>query len=643
MKNNYALSFYTPLFILLNWMPLLGQVDISNSVLDIYYRGESETVGATFMSINGNAFFGASPQSPQFMEFKFRRGEKLARTLVDLNSQDTNVNQPIYLALFISSQNAELVAPTDSLSIVRWAAGESSFWLRIQSDPSNWVSRNGEIGPPDETTTVECWFGTDAQYIADTLAPLSNREKNLPFHTRNPDQGMEDDFENAVSTLMCLDVSTSSLTSSGSDSIVEFDPKVYESDAELAPGVYSATTPTNTVLAGSLRMGSARDRPCSIEAQSIPTTTCFQNPTLTDFYTVENQLKLNMDCAQGANTLGNVLRSGSYLTLYTDQPDLYGCIENSAWFANQTPGIIELSEPFEKDGQTLYNRLDLHWNGEAILLDNFLLETTAQLQVATSSAPIDLILNWRLTLVRFEEESVPVDQATHCGPSPFVAGSGSWHFGTWGCGVPGGRLFPHLTRANGGFTTDLILANTNNQPEAYSLSVYHQSGEPVLTLSGTLPAGKSQTYKNNKFAVPDGGYISLFGSNYLKATVVYKALTEDSGPAHIGEAKEASNAWRLYPGNPEITWDGMAMVNTGPETAVITAILKSQTGAILEQLDLEDAMPGQKQLVLLTGLFSIADEGSFFEVRSSQPLAITALRGSWTGEFLWENDAQKIP
>ena len=651
MKNSKRLPhpFVLTLLVFTLSVPMFGQVDISNSVVGVYYRGVSETVGSMDLTIYGDAFSGASVEVPLYMAFRFAHEEKLARTLVDMNSQDQTLNQPIYLAMFLADDHpSELAAPGNAISIVRWVKEESTIWLRIQSDSGSWITENGVSRAPGEDVRVSCVFGWDAQNVAELLASFTDQQKNLPYNTRNPNQNLDDGPEAAVSTLICLDLSTSTLTSSGPDGSIRYTPTVYESNAQVSPGVYSPATQRDIALGGIFPVGLGFDRNCNVAAIASPVKICAQAPGQTGLQTIANQLVLDISCVADANTRSSVLRSGSTLTLSINPAAGYGFGESSAGFNGDVSGVLELSEPFQVEGQTLYHRADLRWNGDQQILDDFLLETWVHLQISENAPATDMVLEWTLTLINAETETgAPPfngpDQLVNCGASSYIAGFGLQHVATWGCGVANQRLIPHVTRADGGFTTSLIVANTGSEPESYSLSIYDESGVSGPSISGNLKPGRIQVYDPSAFSLPDGGYMSIFSSDSVSVTTVYQAVGENNGPAHLGESKEASPAWRLYPGNETITWDGAALVNLGASNAETVVVLKNVAGEILESVELEWALPGQKQLLFLTGLFTPREDGSYYEIRSNQPLALTALRGTWNGDFLWENNSQPVP
>lgn len=624
-----------------------AQIDLSNINTPVYYRGSSEFGGAMFINVKGDEFADATPETPVFVEFKLDSNVKTSRTLVDLTSEDPSYNEPIYLAMYLSapSENTSLEAPPETISIVRWIKGESSIWLRVQHNSSSWISENEVSRAPGSEVPVSLVFGYSARFMAESMADIPDQHKNLPFNTRNPNQDLANpEPQESVSTLICLDLSNSSVTPSGSTSAVEYYPAAYESDAQLAPGIFEAGTPVNISWGGAFRLAGAKDRICVVAPNSFPTRACEQDSS-TGFATVENHLTLNFNCLSGGDFLLANLNAGATLTLQTTEMVRYGFAENGAWFEGDAPGEVLLSEPFDVDGRILYHSLELRWNGESQRLQDLVLAAMSQLQVPQNSPAMDLLLSWNLVLVNHGDETdetpyTGLDQAANCGASSTPIGSGIWHFGTWGCGVPNERLVPHITKTSGGFNTGLLVANTGPEPASYTISVYHASGAAAGDISGQLEGNQTSTYQAETFNLPEGGYLSIFSEEGVTATATYQSVGENSGPAHVGEAATASSAWRIYPGNEAITWDGVALVNTGSSPAQIVAILKNEANDTLETITLDSANAGQKILTLLTGLFS--QTGNYYEIRSNQPLALTALRGTWSSEFLWENKALPI-
>jgi len=74
-----------------------------------------------------------------------------------------------------------MVAPPDAVSIVRWRAGESAFWLRVTAPTSTWLEVDGVTQAPSEDNTVLMFIGKDAASSRDTFEDYFLEGKaNLP-------------------------------------------------------------------------------------------------------------------------------------------------------------------------------------------------------------------------------------------------------------------------------------------------------------------------------------------------------------------------------------------------------------------------------------------------------------------------------
>ena len=103
-------------------VPLLrAEIELTESVQPVYHAGSDEQAGSVTMRVQADDFGQASPESPHYVEIVFQREVKLADTLVDLNTADPVISNPIYLSLALSAadENATLAAPADTVSIVR--------------------------------------------------------------------------------------------------------------------------------------------------------------------------------------------------------------------------------------------------------------------------------------------------------------------------------------------------------------------------------------------------------------------------------------------------------------------------------------------------------------------------------------------
>jgi len=214
---------------LIGTLPLFADVELEVSINDVDIRGKHQLVGATTQTVNDNDFTGASNETPIFLRFSVEQGITLSETQVDLTSDDETLSRPIYLALELVGidGDARINAPPDAVSIVRWVAGENEIWLAIESDSGTWII-DGDDNPrgPGSDIRVSFTFGISARssYHDNGDAERSN----LPFNTRELEPtGVAD----AVSTMICLDLSRSTLATTGIDAVVSYSFEAFEADA----------------------------------------------------------------------------------------------------------------------------------------------------------------------------------------------------------------------------------------------------------------------------------------------------------------------------------------------------------------------------------------------------------------------------
>jgi len=224
--------------LLLTASTLFAGLEFSTSINDVCYRGPDERAGAITLRINDDDFAGASPETPIFMRFSFESGATLSRTLVDLTGEKSGDTRPIYLALRAAGVNAtSLNAPPESVAIVRWVAGESAFWLRFQSDSSEWLSDGNAAFPPDLDDWVSLSLGITGSQSQQGLQAVPDALKNLPFNTRDPEANPLS-VHLAANSIIDVDLSNSSLVPSGPASLLFFDPVAFDHTSEIQPGVY---------------------------------------------------------------------------------------------------------------------------------------------------------------------------------------------------------------------------------------------------------------------------------------------------------------------------------------------------------------------------------------------------------------------
>ena len=204
------------------------------------------------------------------------------------------------------------------------------------------------------------------------------------------------------------------------------------------------------------------------------------------------------------------------------------------------------------------------------------------------------------------------------------------------------RIIPHVTRSDGGFTTTLILVNSGNSRGDYLLTAYDAAGVEVENVRDSVEPGKTLTRTvEDVFGRDDVAYILVGGSEDIKATVAYRAQGDDKGPAHVNESPDQGVLWRLYAGHADVTWDGVAVVNTSSTDNFLTIrAFDNNDNEVGVVSPFAPMAPGAKDLFVLS---TELPNAYYYEVAGSAALAITALRGDLAGSsFLWENPPVRL-
>ncbi len=303
-----------------------------------------------------------------------------------------------------------------------------------------------------------------------------------------------------------------------------------------------------------------------------------------------------------------------------------------------------MSEPLHRS-TTLYGSVTLFWNGGTRDLDDFRIELAATLYYGCDNHPADLVVDYNLDLNTGTEplDDPPFDgdsQNRACAQSPLQVATGTWLIGE----APDTGMVPHIAKPGNGFFSRLILANTSPLPQPYTLYPYAGDGSLLPRMTGILDGGQTLfSSMEEVFGTDDLSHFRFLGEDTLKVTAVYQADREGAGPAHLGARSETATLWRLYPGNTELTWDGIAVVNRGGLTTEVQVTQRNAAGEIIAEKVVAAALePETKSLAVLSTLFEEIT-GSYFEVRASQPLVVIGLRGDPASNFLWENPAIPMP
>ena len=405
--------------------PVLADIDFTTWINDVHRQGNHELAGGMRIRVNDNDFSGVSPAEPYYMRLRMDNNAVFANTLVDQTRTDPLISQPIYMAMMIPldpGSNVVLTAPVDTVSVVRWVAGEDEVWIRVQRPSEDWLEINGAPSAPTTSVPVEWLFGGSARLSHDRHDGIDPSRYNLPFNTRNLATTGND--ADAVSMLPCLDLSNSELEF---NELLEMDHVLFDHTAQQSPGVYAPGNPVGSSFLPILNIARGRDTPCNFDPTSV------FDPGISDgdLVAFDGVLQFSGECGGGSLPPIQIIADGSFIVLEIDPANQAGFEAGYAHFPNQTMGGVEVVDPdsaFVVDGRTLYSRLTLFWNDTAVSLGN----VPVAVRVVMSKTPGALppVMNWNLHLTWRDAGDVDdppfdgPDQHAFCGPSVINAQSG---------------------------------------------------------------------------------------------------------------------------------------------------------------------------------------------------------------------------
>lgn len=127
---------------------VFANIDLRTNIEELTINSPHEIAGTILFSANGGDLSQASPDNQHFIRVRFAHMAVLAETLVDFDDGDSHKHHPILVPLVCTS--APIVAPIDTVSIVRWVKGESEFWIRVNHSSDQWLrNEEGELFGPD--------------------------------------------------------------------------------------------------------------------------------------------------------------------------------------------------------------------------------------------------------------------------------------------------------------------------------------------------------------------------------------------------------------------------------------------------------------------------------------------------------------
>lgn len=613
------------LFVFTQWA--VAGVEMSSSINDIYYRSPSAAPGSVTFTIGGTDFDQVSAENPFYFRLRFTNNAKLNLTRVKLDSTDgTSINQPILLgmSLHTSSDTAQVVANQDAVSILRWVEGESEIWIRVNQPSTQWIQDGETTRGLLDGEFMEFTLGT----LFYTLDHIEEEHKNLPYNIR---QGFPEALQE---TVFCLDLTESDLAADGTmASLMSLFPTIYQSDVTSDDINFNEGTQTECQVTSSFHIGRAKDIQIIFDEEhpgpshvSVPFTS---NNQTTE---VSARFRMLMTASQDTNHLPPEHGEGSVYAFSIPNDAPFGFVLDGSSWHGAGDAFINHYDPVNLDGETVYKRLAVTFSNRATAFQIALLDLDLKIAISSESVLEEYTIDYNLQL--------PVGglNGGACLSYPQSFKTGTFQHSV----ITSGRMIPHITRADGNFASSVLIANPDDDEMAYSLAYYDELGTFLKQDDLTVGPNRTDTHSNETIIPATAAYLRILNNDRVKASIVYQAFGSQKSPAQVVETSDSAKRWRIYPGQHKLTYDAAAMVNVGTEAASITVLQINAEGMVTDEVVLDTFLsPGQKETLVFSNLLT-PSENQFYEILSTQPLSILALRGDWSSQYLWANTPVKM-
>ncbi len=197
---------------------------------------------------------------------------------------------------------------------------------------------------------------------------------------------------------------------------------------------------------------------------------------------------------------------------------------------------------------------------------------------------------------------------------------------------PNTRWIPHVTKLGGLFQTSITLTNNADSAGQIILKAYDSQGGRLAEKTYQLSAWAFQTFTtSSQFPGQDVSHFSIAGDKTIVVTAGYRIASGPGATAHVNETSQYGNVFTIYPGEWETIFDGMALVNLSTSASDVNAVHYTKNGKVISEASLKQGLAPYAKTLSVFGSQFPSIPGSIVQITSSQPAAVTFLRGSYPG------------
>lgn len=197
------------------------------------------------------------------------------------------------------------------------------------------------------------------------------------------------------------------------------------------------------------------------------------------------------------------------------------------------------------------------------------------------------------------------------------------------------RLLPHITPEGAPFQTQIMALAHGENDAVLQLNGLDAAGNSLETVSVEVPAHGSLNVTPESLFSVQPAYVALTGSEDCTAVSAFRIATGLGATAHLPESsfsvQPPGKAWIIFPGQWDLVFDGLALINLGTEAAQITGLQLDRYGTLVMQPTLAtDLAPGAKMLLVFDSVFQ-DQSNTQIRILCDQPSSALFLRGTPPG------------
>lgn len=203
------------------------------------------------------------------------------------------------------------------------------------------------------------------------------------------------------------------------------------------------------------------------------------------------------------------------------------------------------------------------------------------------------------------------------------------------------RVIGHVATDVAHFESTLWAANAAATSGSLSVIGYDDRGIEVDRVSGqVIPEGGLFIGEVADLFSSVPSYLVIQSDDAIDVSMGFTAKAQQGTTAYVHETTQAEKDWRVFVGNWNVAFDGLALLNLSDEAASVAVLQIDERGEVVDETALQVDRTSKEKVVL--GDHFDAVPRTCFHISATQPLYVVALSGTLPGvspAALWANPA----